>query len=254
MKLYAIKTENIKAHDNLTEVILDSLKRQNLQLQDRDILVLTSKVLAYAQGRIVKLSDIKPSEKACKLAKQFSLQPEFAELILREAERIYGGVRKAVLTLKNGILTANAGLDNKNAPKYCVALWPQDVKKWASSIREEIKQKTGAEIAILIIDSGLVPLRKGTVGLALAAAGFRPIKDCRREKDIYGKPIIITQHAIADDLACAAHLLMGEANEKIPMVLIRDAPVEFDNNSYGSEDMMMPFKECIFMGSLGHNI
>jgi len=254
MKLYAIKTETIKVGENLTEVILESLKKQNLQLQERDILVLTSKILAYAQGRIVKLADLKPSEKAYELAKKYSLQPEFTELILREADKIYGGVEKAILTLKNGILTANAGVDNKNAPNDFVVLWPQNVKEWTAKIREEIKQKIGKDIAILIIDSGLMPLRRGTAGLALAVAGFKPIKDCRKERDIYGKPIIITQHALADDLACAAHLLMGEANEKTPIVLIRDAPVEFENKCYGSEDMTMPFKECIFMGGLRNYI
>jgi coenzyme F420-0:L-glutamate ligase len=254
MKLYAIRTEKIKVGDNLVEVILESLKKQNLQLEDKDILVLTSKILAHAQGRIVKLANIKPSEEAYALARKYSLQPEFAELVLREADKIYGGVEKAILTLKNGVLTANAGIDNKNAPNDYVILWPRDMQKWANHIREEIKQKTGRDIAILIIDSGLTPLRRGTVGLALAVAGFKPIKDCRKERDVYGKPIIITQHAVADDLACAAHLLMGEASEKIPIVLVRDAPVEFDNKSYGPEDMMMPFKECVFMGSFSNRI
>jgi coenzyme F420-0:L-glutamate ligase len=254
MKLYAIKTETVKVGANIIEIILESLKKQNLQLQDRDILVLTSKILAYAQGRIVKLSDIKPSERAHTLARKYSLQPEFAELVLREADKIYGGVNKAILTLKNVVLTANAGIDNKNAPNDYVVLWPQDMQKWANQIKEEIKQKTGKDVAILIVDSGLTPLRRGTVGLALAVAGFKPVKDCRKEKDVYGKPIIITQHAVADDLACAAHLLMGEASEKTPIVLVRDAPVEFDNKSYGSEDMMMPFNECIFMWSLENHI
>jgi F420-0:gamma-glutamyl ligase len=91
----------------------------------------------------------------------------------------------------------------------------------------------------------------GTTGLALAVAGFKPVKDCRGDKDIYGKPLIITRHAIADNLASAAHLLMGEAAEKTPVVLIKDAPVDFDDNVYGSADMMMPFKKCIFMSAFG---
>jgi F420-0:gamma-glutamyl ligase len=85
--------------------------------------------------------------------------------------------------------------------------------------------------------------------LALAVAGFKPIRDHRQGKDLYGKPITITRHAVADDLASAAHLIMGEAAEKTPVVLIRDAPVDFDESTYGSSDMMMSFKECIFMGT-----
>lgn len=250
MELYAIKTETIKVGDNLVELILESVKKQNLQLQNNDIIVLTSKILAYAQGRVAKLADIKPSADAHKLAEKYLLQPELAELILREAEKIYGGVKRAVLTLKDGVLTANAGIDNKNAPNGYVTLWPQDPKKWADKIRSEIRQKTGKKVAVLIIDSGLTPLRKGTIGIALAVSGFKPIRDYRKKKDIYEKSILITQNAIADNLACAAHLMMGEAAEKTPIVLVRNAPAEFEDKSYGPIDMMMPFEECIFMGSL----
>jgi coenzyme F420-0:L-glutamate ligase len=250
MQLYAVKTEIVKSGDNLVDMILGSLKEQRLQLEDNDVLALTSKIVSYSQGRLVKLSNVKPSEEAAKLGKKYSLKPEFAQLILQEADRICGGVEKAVLTLKNSILTANAGIDNKNAPTDSVVLWPEDAPKWATEFRQDVKHKTGKQVAVLIVDSGLIPLRIGTTGLALAVAGFRPIKECRGERDLYGKRITITRHAVADDLASAVHLLMGEAAEKIPVVLIKDAPVDFDDGIYGSADMMMPFKDCIFMNTL----
>lgn len=249
MRLYAVKMRIIGHNDDLTDVIIEDIKKQGLKLEDNDILALTSKVIAHVENRLVKLSEVKPSRKAKELAKHFSLQPTFAELILREADKIYGGVEKAVLTLKNGILTANAGIDNKNAPIDYAILWPSDPKKWAKRLRDEIENRTGKRVAVLIVDSGLVPLRKGTVGLALAVAGFKPIKDRRGEKDIYGKPITITQHAVADDLASAAHFLMSEAAERTPLVIIKGAGVDFDDGVYGSEDMAMPQKECIFMGT-----
>lgn len=253
MRLFAVKTRIIKMSENPVEVILKSLQEQNLQLEDNDILAITSKIISYAENRVLRLSGVKPSEKAKELAQKFSLQPEFAELILREADKIYGGVEKAVLTLKNGILTANAGIDNKNAPVGFAVLWPSNAEKWAMHIREEIKRRIGKKVAVLIIDSSLIPLRIGTVGLALAVAGFKPIRDCRGEKDIYGKPLVITRHAVADNLASAAHLLMGEAAEQTPIVLIKDASVDLDDGVYGPADMMMPFKECIFMNAfLGH--
>jgi coenzyme F420-0:L-glutamate ligase len=253
MKLYPLRTRVVTAGDDPVSVILEALKEQNLQLEDNDILAITSKIIAYAENRLVKMSDVSPSEKARELARQYSLQPEFAELILQEADKIYGGVEKAVLTLKDNILTANAGIDNKNAPVGYVVLWPKETQKWAMRIREELKQRTGKRVAVLIIDSGLVPLRKGTTGLTLAVAGFKPVKDRRREKDIYGKPLVITQHAVADDLASAAHLMMGESAERTPAVLIRNASVDFDDRVYGSADMMMPFDECIFMGTFGQS-
>jgi len=249
LRLYAVKTKTVKVGDDPVKLIMESLKEQNLQLEDNDILAITSKIIAYAEGRVAKLSEIKPSENARKLAKKFSVKPEFAELILQEADRIYGGVDKAVLTLKKGVLTANAGIDNKNAPVNSVVLWPNNIEEYAKQIREEIKRQTGKKIAVLIVDSCLIPLRIGTVGLALAAAGFKPIKDCRGEKDIYGKLLAITRHAIADNIASAAHLLMGESDEKTPIVLIKDAPVDFDDDAHGLADMIMPFKECIFMNT-----
>lgn len=249
MRLYAVKTEIVKIGDNIVEAALKSLEKQHLQLEDNDILAVTSKIVAYAEGRVAELTDIETSDKARELAKKFSLQPEFAELIMQEADKIYGGVAKAVLTLKNGVLAANAGMDNKNAVSGSVVLWPKDTEDWAKKIRKDIMQKTGKRIAVLIVDSGLIPLRTGTTGLALAVAGFKPVIDYRGEKDIFGKPLLITRHAIADDLASAAHLLMGEVDEKTPIVLIRDAPVVFDGGVYGSSDMMIPPDECIFMNA-----
>jgi coenzyme F420-0:L-glutamate ligase len=249
MRLYTVKTEVVKTGESVVEVILESLKKQNLQPEDGDVLALTSKIVAYAEGRVAKLSDAKPSEEAKELAKKFSLKPEFAELVLQEADKIYGGAERAVLTLKNGVLTANAGIDNKNAPVGSVVLWPKNAKEWAKRIREEIIRRTGKHIAVLIVDSGLVPLRLGTNGLALAVAGFKPVIDLRGKKDIFGKPLVITRHAVADDLASAAHLLMGEVAEKTPIVLIKDAPVVFDGCAYGSADMMISPDECIFMNA-----
>lgn len=253
MKLFPIKTKVVEREDDIVNVILQSLKKESIELNDNDILAIASKIVAYAQNRVVNLKDVKPSQKAVEFAKQFSLQPEFAELIFQEADKIYGGVEKAVLTLKNKILTANAGIDNKNAPSHHVVLWPSDTEKWAKKITEEIKKRTGKLLGVIIVDSELIPLRIGTTGLALAVAGFKPIRDFRGKKDLYGKPITITRHAVANDLASAAHLLMSEATEKTPIVLIRDAPVDFDDGVYGPEDMMMPFNECIFMSRLGYS-
>lgn len=251
MRLIAVKTRVVKAGDDLVELVLGSLKAQGLQLEDNDVLALTSKAVSCSEGRLVKLSEVKPSEEAKRLAKEYSLKPEFAELILREADRVCGGVERAVLTLKNGVLAANAGIDNKNAPSDYAVLWPKDPAASAREVRDRIKRRTGKDVAVMIVDSGLVPLRIGTTGLALAVAGFKPIRDSRGCKDLFGKSIVITRQAVADDLASAAHLLMGEATEKTPLVLIKGAPVDFDDGVYGSADMMMPFKECIFINTLG---
>jgi len=254
MRLYALKTRIVKTGDDLVELVLESLSAQGLHLEDNDVLALTSKVVSYSEGRVVRLRDVKLSEKGRELARRYSLKPEFAELVLQEADRICGGVEKAVLTLKNGVLAANAGIDNKNTPADYAVLWPSSPEKSAKEIRDRIRGRTGKRVAVLIVDSGLVPLRIGTNGLALAVAGFKPIRDNRGDKDLFGKPIMITRQAVADDLASAAHLLMGEAAEKTPIVLIKDAPVDHDDGVYGPAEMMMPFKECIFMNTLGQQL
>jgi coenzyme F420-0:L-glutamate ligase len=249
LKLLPIKTDTIKPGDNVVNVIFESMERQGLRFEEGDILALASKILAHAEGSIMKLNEIKPSDEAKKLAREFAMAPELAQLIMQEAEKVYGGVEKAVLTLKDGVLTPNAGIDNKNAPENTVVLWPKNPKKWAKNVRAEIMRRTGKKVAVLIVDSGLRPLRLGTTGLALAVAGFKPVKDCRGETDIFGKKLKITLHAVADDLASAAHLLMGETSEKIPAVLIREAAVNFNDEVYGSEDMALPPGQCIFMNS-----
>jgi coenzyme F420-0:L-glutamate ligase/coenzyme F420-1:gamma-L-glutamate ligase len=237
----------VKVGDDLVQLILETLKTRSLRLEDNDVLAVTSKIVSYSEGRIARLGEVKPSKNARALAEKYSLTPEFAELILRETERLYGGVEKAVLTFKNGLMTPNAGIDSKNTSDDYVVLWPNNPEKSAKEIRDRIKHETGKNVAVMIVDSGLVPLRKGTNGLALAVAGFKPIKDSIGKKDLFGKKITITRQAVADDLASAAHLLMGEATEQTPVVLIKEAPVDFDGEVHGASEMMMPFDQCIFM-------
>lgn len=250
MQLFPVKTGTVKVGDDLVELVLRSLKKQHLKLEDHDIIALASKIVSYSQNRIVKLNEIRPSTKARNLGKKYSLEPEFAEILLSEAEKVYGGVDKAVLTLKDHMLTANAGIDNKNAPSDSVVLWPENLVQWVDTFRNDIMQETGIRVAVLVVDSGLIPLRVGTVGSALAVAGFRPVREWRGKPDLYGRTIMITRHAVADDLASSVHLLMGEATEKTPVVLVKQAPVDFDDKVHGSEEMMMSFKDCIFMNAL----
>jgi coenzyme F420-0:L-glutamate ligase len=247
LRLFAVKTPVVKVGDDLLELILESLRICGLQLENNDVLAVTSKIVSYSEGRVVKLSDVVPSKDARLLARKYSVKSEFAELILREAGRIYGGVDKAVLTFKDGVMTPNAGIDNKNTPGDFAVLWPGDPEGFVREFRDKIKRRVGKDVAVLLVDSGLVPLRKGTNGLALAVAGFRPIRDDIGKKDLFGKRIMITRQAVADDLASAAHVMMGEGVERTPVVLIRDAPVDFDGGVYGAGEMMMPFDQCIFM-------
>jgi len=245
MQLFKIKTKLIKPGDNLVNIILEALKKQELTIEDNDILVITSKVVALSEKRLKKLSSVKPTEKAKKLAKQYDLAPNFVEIVLQESNMIYGGVSKALLTLKNNLWTANAGVDHKNVPKGYVALWPKNPQRSAEKIRREIMERTGKHVGVLIIDSRVTPLRMGTTGVAIGIAGFEPVKDYRFDKDLYGNSISITRHSVADDLASAAHLLMGESRERAPIILVRDAPVTLCDK-VNLKSTIIPPKKCLF--------
>jgi len=249
MHIIGIRTPPIEPGGDITATILNAARDQRVDIEDGDILAIASKAVATAQGRIVDLSRIKPSAKAKTLGKKFDLQPEYAELIIREAERVYGGVSKALLTLKNHILTPNSGVDRKNAPRNSVVLWPENPHLTAEQIRTEILEKTGKRVGVLIVDSRITPLRMGTVGITLGVAGFEPVRDCRSNKDIYGKSVFITRHCLADDLSSAAHMVMGETGERTPAVLIKGASVKM-TESPDADALNIPMEECLYMGVL----
>jgi len=249
MQIFAIKTPLIKPKDDLVTILLQALQRGSLELENRDVLAISSKAVASADGRVVELKAISPSRRAGELAKKYSLEPEFAELVLREADHVYGGVEKAILTLKNDVLTVNAGIDHKNVPAGFVSVWPLNPQRRAEQIRKEVRKRTGKDVGILITDSTVAPLRMGTRGMAIGVAGFKPVKDCRGQKDLFKKPLLITRHAVADDLASAAHLVMGEADEATPVALIRGTPVTFAKSAR-SEEMKIDPEKCVYMKSL----
>jgi len=248
MQLFGIRTGLIKPGDNLVKVILDAVKGQGLTIEDGDILAVASKAVATVQGRMVKLSSIKPSGGAEELARKYNMDPRHVELVLREAEEIYGGVSGSLLTLKDKVLIPNAGIDHKNVPDEYVILWPEGLHENAEKIRREILEKTGKRVGVLIIDSRVTPLRMGTVGVAIGIAGFEPIRDFRTKKDLYDNPLLITRHAVADDIASAAHLIMGEASERMPIVLVKNAPADF-NEKIDAGSMVISAEECLFMNA-----
>jgi len=216
-----------------------------LKIDEGDVLAIASKAVATSQNHLKRLSSVKPSEKARKIAKRYKMNPSFVEIVLEQADEMCGGVPKALLTQKEHILTANAGVDQKNAPKGYVALWPKSPHLSAEKIRREIFQRTGKRVGVLIIDSRVTPLRMGTTGIAIGIAGFEPVKDCRTQKDLYGKSITITRHALADDLAGAAHLIMGESAEQTPAVFIKKAPIKL-TDAAKTTSVLIPAEQCLF--------
>ncbi|MFQ5871236.1 MAG: coenzyme F420-0:L-glutamate ligase [Candidatus Geothermarchaeales archaeon] len=248
METVQVRTRLVVPGDDVASLILSSLKDSGIQLQDGDILAVTDKIVAVAEGRLRDLGKVTASKEAFRLADQYALEPSFVQLVLDEADRILGGVERALLTVKDGFLLANAGVDHKNAPPGHAVLWPSDASSSAKELREKIEARSGVAVGILVVDSRVNPLRMGTTGLAVAHAGFRPVEDLRGKHDLYGKPLLITYFNVADDLAAAAHMLMGERDERIPLVLMRGAPVEMVEEA--GEDGRISEAECLIMSNL----
>ncbi len=249
MLFIPVKTPLVEEGDHLIDLIVGSIKEMGIDLEDGDILAIADKIVAIKEGRMRRLDHVRPSKKACELSQRHQLEPSFVELIIQEADKIYGGTYRVLLTVKDGVIIANAGADRKNVPIGFVALWPSDPNATAELIRSEVEERVGKRLGVVLVDSRVNPLRMGTTGFALGIAGFKPVKDLRGERDLYGKTLIVTRMNLADDLAAAAHLLMGETNERIPLVVIKNAPIDLVEGN-DPEEVKIPEDECLYMGTL----
>ena len=251
-ELFPIRSPTIEPGTSILEALAEGLTRSGQRLKKGDILAVASKVVSTSENRIINLDSINPDRYSIGLAREYDLTPEFTQVVVNEADKIYGGVKGAVLTLKDGHATANAGVDRKNAPEDSVVLWPQNPKKSALRIQVGLKRDTGKALGVIVVDSRVTPLRLGTIGLSLASVGFKPVKDFRRKADLSNRKIRITFQSMGDGIATAAHLLMGEATERIPFVVIRGVPVETIRRRGPSEKMKV--EDCLYMSQISPRI
>ena len=229
---------------NLNELVDRALRRNNLSLRNGDVLAVASKIVSFCENRILKLDTVRVSTQATRLSKQWKIDRRLASIVVQEADYILGGISGFLLTIKDGILTANAGVDVKNSPPATATLWPKNSDKTASRLRQHLARKGVSRLGVEIVDSRVTPLRLGTTGLAIGSFGFEPVHDYRSKPDLYGREVRVTQTNIADDLASAAHMLMGETREQIGAVVIRNAPVLF-GSSVGSKRILLEPQRCL---------
>lgn len=214
---------NIKAHDRLDTLILESLRHSEENLFDNDILVIAHKVVSKAEGRIVNLDDIKPSSKSLAIAKENDKDPRIVELILNESKgiiRLSKGV--IIVETKHGFICANAGVDQSNVEHSSnhAVLLPIDADSSAKKIRDSLRKRTGKDIAVIITDTFGRPFREGQTNVAIGIAGIEPIMSYIGTTDMYGKKLRVTEIAVVDEIASAAELAMGKS-ERVPVVIIR---------------------------------
>jgi coenzyme F420-0:L-glutamate ligase / coenzyme F420-1:gamma-L-glutamate ligase len=212
-----------KKGDNLGQLIAEAAKKQGTPLEERDVLVVTHVFVSKAEGNIINLDTIKPSQRAIEIATKTRKDPALVEVILQEAKDIVRlGPNSIITETRTGIISANAGVDRSNVlGERNVAPLPKDPNASAQNIRTEIKRLTGVNVAVIISDTHGRPFRMGEINVAIGVAGFKPIRDRRGEKDLFGYTLRIKQTAIADELASAAELVIGQASEGIPVAIIR---------------------------------
>jgi coenzyme F420-0:L-glutamate ligase / coenzyme F420-1:gamma-L-glutamate ligase len=221
------------------------------ELRDGDVLVISSKFVAVSEGRVVALGTVCPTDRAVSESKRLNMPPELCELVIRESDGVIGGVSGFVLAIKEGLLTPNAGIDKSNVEGGKVVLYPRDPFGSARALVEEVRFSRGVEIGVVVSDSRLMPTRRGTVGVALAAAGFEAILDDRGKRDLFGNVLKVTSQAIADDVCSGAQVLMGEAAESVPVVVVRGLATD-GGQGYPMSSFAVNPEQCVYMRSLGY--
>jgi coenzyme F420-0:L-glutamate ligase/coenzyme F420-1:gamma-L-glutamate ligase len=209
--------------DNLAKLICNAAEKQNTSIQEKDIIIITHVAVSKAEGNVVNLDEVSPSERAKEIALKVGKEPAIVEVILRETKEIVRMGRNSLITENHsGIVCANAGVDKSNVQgERNVVLLPKNPDASARQIRQEIRALTGCNVAVIISDTHGRPLRMGEINVAIGVAGIKPIRDRRGEKDLFGYVLKIKQTAVADELASAAELVIGQANEGIPAAIIR---------------------------------
>jgi coenzyme F420-0:L-glutamate ligase/coenzyme F420-1:gamma-L-glutamate ligase len=214
--------------DDLAQLIIDGLNDNDLALQADDVLVIAQKIVSKAEGRYVRLADVTASAAALSLAEQADKDPRQVELILRESNEVIR-VRPGVIIVehRNGYVHANAGIDRSNIPNQSddpqVLLLPEDPDASALALRCTLAERVNIAPQVIINDSMGRAWRNGTVGLAIGTAGLNPLHNQIGEQDMFGNLLEVTEPAVADELAAAASLVMGQAAQACPVVLARGA-------------------------------
>ncbi len=238
----------VKEGDNLARLICQAAKKQGTPVQNGDIIVITHVIVSRSEGNVVKLETINPSKFAKSIAKRLNKDPKLVEVILRESKSI---VRmrdgKLITETKQGLICANSGIDRSNVPgKDNVALLPENADQSAQRVKQKIREISGKDVAIIISDTHGRPLRQGEINIALGVAGIEPLRDRRGERDLFGYLLKVKRTAIADELSSAAELVIGQANEGIPVAIIRSYPYPKSEEARATE-LVRPREEDLFI-------
>ena len=215
----------VQAGDDLAGLVLNGVAAAGRTVEAGDVLVLAQKIVSKAEGRTIDLAEITPSPRARRLAARCHKDPRLVELILSESSEVLR-TRPGVLVVvhRSGVVLANAGIDRSNVAadeaRERVLLLPEDADETCRVLWETLRQRAGVEVAVIVNDSLGRAWRNGTVGVALGACGLPALVDLHGRRDLFGRALNVAQ-AVADELAAAASLVQGQADEGTPVVLVR---------------------------------
>ena len=242
---------DIAPGDDLAAILLDAMGREGIELADGDILAIAHKVFSKAEGRLVRLAEVEPSGEARELAGKVNKDPRKVEVVLSESSRILRAVRHAgheegiiIAEHRLGFQCANAGVDESNIEdEGVVAMLPADPDASARTLRDQLEEKTGARVGVVMTDTFGRPWRLGLVNVAIGLAGVPALIDLVGEDDAYGREMKVTRPALADEIAAASGLLMAKRG-KLPAVLFRG--LEWIETHSAASDLLRPRQEDLF--------
>ncbi len=239
----------VRPGDDLVATILKALRQSDIMLRGGDVLVIAHKIVSKAEDRYVDLRETNPSRRACALAIEVEKDPRLIEVILAESsEVVRHRVGVLVVVHRLGFVLANAGVDSSNVYQASgserVLLLPSDPDGTCAEIQAQLKKRAAAEVGVIINDSHGRAWRNGTVGVALGAAGVPALLDLRGTPDLCGEPLEVTQVGLADELAAAASVLMGQGAEGQPVVHIRGVP--YPMRAGAATELLRPKSEDLF--------
>ena len=236
VKLKALKESTlIDPNDDLASIINKSINNNGIDIESGDVVVVAQKIISKCENRYVELKNIQPSKQATDLAKTLNRDPAFIQIIQNESKKIISTDKNVIIVEhKLGFININAGIDRSNILQNddVVLLLPENPSKSAKDLQSAISANFQRDIALIVTDSMTRPFRSGVSNFALASANIPSLIDLKGDSDIYGNILQSTEIAIADELAAAAGLLMGQGSEKQPVVIIKG----FDKKNYSTND------------------
>lgn len=232
--------------DDLSSITAEAAAVSGISLSNGDVAVVAQKIVSKAEGRLVSLADVTAGRRAVSLAAEVEKDPRLVELVLSESRSVLR-CRPGLLIVvhRSGMILANAGIDTSNvAGDDHVLLWPNDPDASAARLRAGLRRRLGIEVGVVVNDSVGRPWRLGTVGLAIGVAGLPGLVDLRQRLDLHGRELRVSETALADEIAAAASVVMGQADEGRPIVVARGVPYARRDGS--ASELVRPVEHDLF--------